>query len=249
MSNRPHSSWAEVYDIAYQRSFGKSYERLTRATIESICRMAHPPARIVDFGAGTGRLAIPLAQLGFQVTAVEPCVEMLDQLKLKDSLASVRRVCSTMEEFGPEERFDFDVALCVFTLLSYFLDEESLERALSVAYAVLKPDGKLLVDIPSRAIFQSYSASDNLIERSVSVIPENGNTYRYREDLKVKGPNGRESEYSDEFNIRYWPPEYIHETLMAIGFIREAGLTEHLSVAGSDYWIMKKGERTRSGRG
>ena len=241
MSSRPHSSWAEVYDIDYQRSFGNFYKHLTEATIELISNGVHPPAKIVDFGAGTGRLAIPLAQLGFDVTAVEPCSEMLNQLKKKDSQASVKRVCSTMEDFKTEEKFD--IALCVFTVILYLLDVESLKKALSTAYEILKPDGRLLIDIPSRTIFRNYSTKDNLIERRVSVIPENDNIYRYQEDLKVKEPNGDESEYSDEFNIRYWPSEYVHNILTATGFILEVDLTEHFSGTGSHYWIMKKAEQ------
>ena len=34
---------------------------------------------ILDFGAGTGRLSIPLAGKNFEVTAVDPCFEMLCQ--------------------------------------------------------------------------------------------------------------------------------------------------------------------------
>lgn len=61
MSVQPHSSWADVYDLAYQRSFGEFYNHLTDATVEMIVGRIRPPARIVDFGAGTGRLSIPLA--------------------------------------------------------------------------------------------------------------------------------------------------------------------------------------------
>lgn len=241
MSNQPHSSWAKVYDLAYQRSFGSFYERLTDATVELISSRIQPPSRIVDFGAGTGRLAIPLSQLGYDVTAVEPCMEMLNQLKGKDSQNSIKRACSTMEDFKTEERFD--VALCVFTVILYLLDEESLKKALSAAYGILKPDGRLLIDIPTRTIFQNYSSKDDLIERRVSVIAEKDNIYRYREELKVKESSGDESEYSDEFSIRYWPYEYVYNTLAVTGFILEADLTEQFSGTGSRYLIMKKAEQ------
>lgn len=241
MSNQPHSSWAEVYDLAYQQSFGNFYERLTEATVDLVSSVIQTPACIADFGAGTGRLAIPLAQHGYDVTAVEPCLEMLNQLKMKDSQNSIKCACSTMEDFNTEARFD--VALCVFTVILYLLNEESLKKALSSAYRILKPDGRLLIDIPSRTIFQDYSSKDDLIERCVSVIPDNDDVYRYQEKLNVKGPNGDESEYSDEFNIRYWPSEYVYDTLLAIGFIREADMTDCFSGAGSRYWIMKKVEQ------
>ena len=240
MSKQPHSSWAEVYDLAYQRSFGNFYESLTETTVKLISSRIPPPARIVDFGAGTGRLAIPFAQLGYDVTAVEPCLEMLNQLKTKDSQNSVKRACSRMEDFKTEERFD--VALCVFTVILYLLDEESLKKALLSAHEILKPNGRLLIDIPSRTIFRNYSTKDDLIERRVSVITDNNDIYCYQEELKVKGPNGNESEYSDEFSIRYWPSEHVQNTLAATGFILEVDMTDHFSGSGSLYWIMKKAE-------
>ena len=71
----PHASWAGIYDLVYEESFGQFYEALTDTTIDQIKKTVHPPASIVDFGAGTGRLSIPLATSGYMITAVEPCRE------------------------------------------------------------------------------------------------------------------------------------------------------------------------------
>lgn len=244
VNRNPHSSWAEVYDLAYDRTFGEFYNRLTVATIQVITDRIHPGGSIVDFGAGTGRLSIPLADKKFEVTAVDPCCEMLCELKQKKREGmKLRTVCSKMQDFK-ESNFDF--ALCVFTVLLYLLDEESLKNALSAAHGALKPDGMLLIDIPSRTIFQNYSRKDDLIERFVSVIEENGDIYRYQEELKVKRPVGDESTFSDEFKIRYWPSEYVSNTLVTTGFILEADLTDHFSGTGSHYWVMKKAEQGAS---
>jgi 2-polyprenyl-3-methyl-5-hydroxy-6-metoxy-1,4-benzoquinol methylase len=43
---------------------------------EVITGLLPPGGSIVDFGAGTGRLAIPLARAGYRVTAVEPSSAM-----------------------------------------------------------------------------------------------------------------------------------------------------------------------------
>lgn len=243
MSQRPHSSWAEVYDIVYQHSFGDFYARLTDATVEVIASKVPPPAKIVDFGAGTGRLSIPLSRNGYDVTAIEPCQEMLIQLRRKDLDNLITTVCARMEDFRDEGKFD--VALCVFTVISYLLDEESLKKALSAAYGALNHNGMLLIDIPSRMIFQSYSRKDDVHQRFVSVTEENEDIYRYQEELTVRESSGKESTYSDEFKIRYWPSDYVSNILVTIGFALEADLTDHFSGTGSHYWIMKKAERTR----
>jgi len=49
VNRNPHSSWAEVYDLAYDRSFGELYNRLTAATIQVITDRIHPGGSIVDF--------------------------------------------------------------------------------------------------------------------------------------------------------------------------------------------------------
>ena len=85
----PHDSWAETYDVAYEKPFGGFYESLTTATLELVLGTILPPVRIVDFGAGTGRLSIPLAGHGFQMDAVDPSVGMLDQLRAKDPKGAV----------------------------------------------------------------------------------------------------------------------------------------------------------------
>lgn len=239
---QPHSSWADVYDLAYEHSFGEFYNQLTEVTIQVIAERVHPPAKIVDFGAGTGRLSIPLAEQGFEVTAVDPCSGMLKQLERKSHQGTLHTVNSKMEDFTGDG--SFDMALCVFTVLLYLLDENSLNKALIAAHTSLKPGGFLLIDIPSRAIFSSYSRDDHLIKRTVSVINQTGNIYSYQEDMKVKLQDGRESRYQDTFSIRYWPPELVMKALQeGVGFVLEADLTHRFSGSGSHYYIMKKAEQ------
>ncbi len=240
MNRVPHSSWAAVYDLAYARSFGQVYAKLTQATLEVIQSRIDPGARIVDFGAGTGRLSIPLADLDFEVVAVDPSPEMLDQLTQKrGGGANLRTVCSTMQDF--QER-NFDFALCVFTVLLYLLDEDALKKAIAAAHDALKIGGRLLVDIPSIAVFQGYSKRDDFIERTVSVTKEDGDLYRYREDVTVMAPGGDASRYSDDFMIRHWSAETVRKLLTANGFVLDADLSDHFAFTGSLYWIMRKAD-------
>ena len=242
MTEQPHSSWAEVYDIAYQRSFGDFYDRLTDATVELIVGKFASPASIVDFGAGTGRLSIPLSQLEYAVTAVEPCREMLSQLQGKDQHNLVKSVCSRMEEFRGEGKFD--MALCVFTVILYLLDEDSLKKSLAAAFEALRPGGLLLLDIPSEAIFSGYTRRDPCFERTVAVTRHNGNIYTYREELVVTNDDGKATRYEDEFQIRHWPKNQVMEVIKELGFVDGEDLTHHFSGAGSSYYKFKKPNKT-----
>lgn len=238
----PHSSWAEVYDLVYERSFGEFYRELTAATLEVVCRCAQPPARIVDFGAGTGRLAIPLAEMGFEVTAVEPCREMLDQLKAKQGGAGLNRVCSTMGGFPADRDGEFDLALCVFTVLLYLLDEEALKKSLEAAWRVLKAGGLMLIDIPTRELFQGYSRSDELMSRSVTIDSEGGGLFSYHEEVELRGPDGEAVSYEDRFQIRYWPPARVTGVLREVGFVVEKDLSREFCGAGAQYYLLRKAQ-------
>ena len=238
MTEQPHSSWAGVYDIAYQRSFGDFYDRLTDVTVGLIADRLPPPASIVDFGAGTGRLSIPLSQMGYAVTAVEPCQEMLAGLHRKDQHNSVSSVCARMEDFRGEGKFD--MALCVFTVILYLLDEDSLKKSLAAAYEGLRADGMLLLDIPSETIFSGYSRRDLGFERTVAVTRHNGSIYIYREELTVTNDAGDATRYVHEFQIRHWSRRQVMELLEEIGFVDGEDLTHHFSGAGSSYYKFKK---------
>jgi SAM-dependent methyltransferase len=238
MTAQPHSSWAEVYDIAYERSFGDFYDCLTDATVELVKGMLPLPARIVDFGAGTGRLSIPLSQLGYTVTAVDPCQEMLAQLQRKDQHNLIRSVSVRMEDFRGEG--NFDTALCVFTVILYLLDEDSLKRSLAAAYEALRPNGILLLDIPSETIFRGYSRREPRFERTVAVTRQNGSIYTYRDELVVMDDDGEATRYEDEFLIRHWSKQQVIERLQETGFVDGEDLTPYFCGAGSSYYKFEK---------
>lgn len=83
MPLQPHASWAHIYDRAYELSFGSHYDNLTENTIAAIEQVLGPSGSIVDLGAGTGRLSLPLLDRGYSVTSVEPCQALADELQKK----------------------------------------------------------------------------------------------------------------------------------------------------------------------
>lgn len=238
MTGNPHASWAEIYDTAYQRSFGASYDYLTDITVKFIAERLPLPASIVDFGAGTGRLSISLSQMEYAVTAVEPCQEMLTQLRSKDPHNSINPVCSKMEDFRGDGKFD--LALCVFTVILYLLDENSLKKSLTAAYDALRPNGLLILDIPSEAIFTGYSIKDPGFERIVSITRTNDSVYDYKETLAVTSSHGSTARYEDAFQIRHWDKQKVMEILQEIGFVDCEDLTVRFSGSGSSYYRLKK---------
>ena len=83
MTNRvDFSANAQVYDIRHGALLPESVARALTAQLS-------PGARILDVGAGTGRVSIALARLGFDVIAIEPALGMLRALRQKAGALSL----------------------------------------------------------------------------------------------------------------------------------------------------------------
>lgn len=234
-----HSTWAQHYDEAYRRSFGDFYDRLTEVTVDCIRRIQPPPARVIDFGAGTGRLAHPLAKAGYSVMAVDPCAEMLAVLdsKVEEAQLPIQTVCCRMQD--RVEAAPFDLAVCVFTVLLYQLDEIALNASLQSAAAAVRPDGKLLLDIPSRQIFRSYTRTEPDFVREVQVTAETDVLFRYEETIEI-WRDGRWSKHEDSFRIRHWEQSQVLEALDRAGFVVMEDLTSVFAGTGSQYLVARR---------
>jgi SAM-dependent methyltransferase len=231
----PHSTWAEHYDAVYEGMFGDLYRTLTDLTLRRIEASVRPRARIVDFGAGTGRLAVPLALRGYEVTAVDPCEAMLRQLKLKAGTANVVTCASRMQDYRTDQ--PFDMALCVFTVLLYLLDEQSLRGALEAASRALRSRGLLMIDVPMAAAFSGYHTIWEDMDRRVEVTPLENGLYRYRERTTL-GVSGKT--YEDSFSIRYWEEGQVLKYLAEQGFAIRDDLSGEFDGSGSHYFLIEK---------
>ena len=113
------------------------------ALVERLVQLGGGPgAKVVDLGAGTGHLALPLARAGLWVTAVEPARRMLDVLAANtDSRLAARclPVHATAETTGLASR-SFDLALLADAL--HWVDPE---RAGVEIARLVAPGGRLAV--------------------------------------------------------------------------------------------------------
>ena len=236
----PHANWAHLYDSAYEEVYGVRYKYLTDLTVNTVQTLGNPPLSVVDFGAGTGRLTIPLSERGYAVTAVEPCQQMLNVLQEKacERRLQVQSFVQSMQDFDGAGKFD--IALCVFTTVIYLLDENSLREGIAKFVQSLKVGGKLLIDIPKRAAFTSRKFENHNLKRDVTVTRFDGNIYNYREQIK-RNFNGHQEEIEDNFQIRFWPSEIVLDALREAGSDWE-GPINRFDWTGADYY---SGTRSR----
>ena len=98
--------------------------------------------KILDVGAATGRYSVPLAEEGFDVTAVELVKHNLARLKAKGS--TVKAYQGNAMKLKRFEDNSFDIVL-VFGPMYHLHEREEKLKALSEAKRVVKPGGRIFV--------------------------------------------------------------------------------------------------------
>lgn len=117
-------------------------------------RIGSPRQRILDIGAGTGRISIPLAALGHEVVALDRSAQMLEALNRRShsTLASgaLRVVC---RPFGPRAGEALvDVAIAPDDFLLHLTSPEELASFFVDLASWLRAGGRFVTDVRSRNI-------------------------------------------------------------------------------------------------
>ena len=144
--------FADVYDDWYHDVSDVD------ATVARIAALAEPRGgRVLELGAGSGRLAIPLAERGLDVWAVDASAAMLERLRAKPGGERVHALVDDMAVLGaPElapaiaggtaEGEAFAVVLCAFNTLFNLTDTATQRRCLARVADLLAPGGRLVME-------------------------------------------------------------------------------------------------------
>ncbi|MCR5469078.1 MAG: methyltransferase domain-containing protein [Lachnospiraceae bacterium] len=127
------------------RKHGQVEFRVTMHYIkETIEKLGKKPedVKILDVGAGTGRYSIALAEMGYDVTAVEPVKHNLGRLKAKGS--SVKAYQGNALKLKRFEDESFDLTL-MFGPMYHLLTDEERCTAMKEADRVTRKGGYIMV--------------------------------------------------------------------------------------------------------
>lgn len=114
------------------------------SVIARIERLSSPPARVVDFGVGTGRTAIPMALRGYEVLGIDVSQKMLSRLAEKDVAGSVDLLHDDFTQVRGDARFD----LCTILKSALFMVEgrDGRSRTFAAAHSFLRAGGLLILE-------------------------------------------------------------------------------------------------------
>ena len=148
MKYSPYDPWADIYDAVY------SY---VRADIPFYMQEAvESGGPVLELGVGTGRIAIPTAQLGIDVVGIDTSAAMLSRARHKlstlgEGSGNVELIVADMREFdlrdesGAQRKFPL-ITIPFRGFLALMTVEEQI-RALERIRSHLSPGGKLVFNI------------------------------------------------------------------------------------------------------
>jgi SAM-dependent methyltransferase len=103
------------------------------------------PQTVLDLGCGPGRHALPLADAGLSVTAVDTSPSLLEQLATERGDRAIEIVEADMREFSRPAAFD--LVIVMWTSFGYFTDEADHRRVLDNIRSSLAPNGRVVLDL------------------------------------------------------------------------------------------------------
>jgi len=134
----------ELYDLVTPASFAGDLEWYRRRAKDS-------GGPVLELGAGTGRIALPMAADGTPVHALESNTAMLDALrrKMDDSPEDVRRRIVPVESDMRSFQLDTTFALVIapFRVILHNLTEDDQLACFERVHAHLRPGGRFLFNV------------------------------------------------------------------------------------------------------
>lgn len=125
---------------------------------------AQPGQRALDLGAGLGVHAIPLAELGHEVTAVDTSEVLLGEVRA--ARPDVRAICGDLLHAEGLVEGRFGVILCMGDTLPHLGSQEEVARALAAASRLLAEGGRLVLTFRDYVSRERHGADRFLLVRS-----------------------------------------------------------------------------------
>ncbi|MDP2950266.1 MAG: methyltransferase domain-containing protein [Chloroflexota bacterium] len=222
MTKRASKWYADFYDEAWYRIAAHQMSpQRTQMEVKFIAQALalSPPARLLDLCCGYGRLAVPLASLGYEVTGLDLSASLLRRARrvAKEAGVEVRWQRADMRKIPWEGELDAAICMGSFGALE---SEKEDQKVLDGVARSLKPGGRFLIDTINwqwetrrhRSPMRQELPDGALYEWRTEIDLEQGRRRQYE---VVTEEDGAKHEYVAE--TRLYSLEELAEMLKAAG--------------------------------
>jgi hypothetical protein len=115
----------------------------------------------VDLGSGPGFQAIPLADAGFRVLAIDTSQTLLEELQARRESRDIKIVCADMMSFAQHLERPVGLAVCMTDTLLHLESRERVGELVGRVFAALEPGGRFIVTF--RDLSQALVGADRFI--------------------------------------------------------------------------------------
>lgn len=180
---------------------GRTRPEWDEIVLRDLAELLPPASRVLDVGCGYGRLAVPLAVTGHQVTGLDLSPMMIDAAHTNAAAAgvSIAFVVGSMTDL-PYDDESFDIVLCLWSAFHELLEVDAQTAAIGEMSRVLAGSGLGLIEGPP---YTSPTAEE------ITSGYRRGHEHRVRWDLLNGLPN----------------PHYLHDARSFAERCRAAGVT------------------------
>lgn len=180
-------------------------------------------AQVLDLGCGTGKMARKLAREGYQVTAVDNSMDMLE-IAASEEDDHILYVLQDMVSLELPQQVDAAVSIC--DCMNYILEEEDLKEAFRRVREFLKEDGVFVFDMNSHYKYKEILARNTFAEdrEDASFIWDNfydeeERINEYQLSLFIQNEQGTYNKY-EELHL-----QKAYEQEEVVSFLYEAGFS------------------------
>jgi SAM-dependent methyltransferase len=181
----PYDAIAGLYD-AWSRSVTEDIPFYVEEAVAS-------RGPVVELAAGTGRIAVPIAQAGIRVIGVDSSVGMLEACCKRARAAHVEELLDLRQgDFvEPPVTERVPLVICPFRSFLHLADDEERRRALHASHDLLLPGGRLVFDVFTPARDDIAETHGRWLEREPGIFERADWDTRTRTlSLAVRGPDG-----------------------------------------------------------
>ena len=178
-------------------------------------------AQVLDLGCGTGKMARKLAREGYQVTAVDNSMDMLE-IAASEEDDHILYVLQDMVSLELPQQVDAAVSIC--DCMNYILEEEDLKEAFRRVREFLKEDGVFVFDMNSHYKYKEILACNTFAEDREDAIWDNfydeeERINEYQLSLFIQNEQGTYNKY-EELHL-----QKAYEQEEVVSFLYEAGFS------------------------